>query len=291
MKDFNKISDFIDGTLSSAEQAEFEQSIKNNPELKANVNRQKMLIEGIKAARHSELKTRLAAIPVVTGIAMRTKIAVGVAAVFTAGLTLFGYQELTKAPVNTTTTIKQTTVSPQQTTVTETITITPEKTIEELAPIEEPVIEAPKSNPTVSNITTTRNQINTNNTKEVIINTPKTNFDIPLNPNEAGIKRPDGSQHKDNLSGNKTVTKTMILPKIEKSKTLQYLYDNNNLTLYGDFSAEEYLVLDYRHIDKVFLYFNNSFYELKVQKRKSTLESSLVTDPNLKAQLRAELQD
>lgn len=286
MKDFNKISDFIDGTLSSAEQAEFEQSITSDPKLKAEVNRQQMLVEGIKAARHNQLKTRLAAIPVTAGIAMRTKIAVGVAAVFTAGLTFFGHQELTKAPVNTnTTTTEQTIEAPQRTVVIKTIPNTaPISSKEEVLIPEKPVTEASKAVSTVN--TKTNTDKNSNDVSPDMIFTPS--FDENQN---VGVQKSNGSKPNEVFSNEKAVTKTMILPKIEESKTLQYLYYNDKLTLFGDFSAEEYLVLDYRHINKVFLYFNDSFYELRVGKRKSSLKSSLVTDLNLKAQLRAELQD
>lgn len=296
MKDFNKISDFIDGTLSSAEQAEFEQSIANDPTLKAEVNRQKMLIEGIKAARHTQLKTRLAAIPVTAGIAFRTKIAVGVAAVVTVGLTFLGYKELTKSPSSEAITTEQTIIAPQKAekiiepTNTEATQIESDKTVDSEETINEISKEITKQQ---SNIRS--NKSNTKTTASKVSTNDKVNTDFDHNfeddVHDSGIKKSDGTQHQDNISNDKVVTKTMIQPKIEKSKTLQYLYDNNNLTLYGDFSAEEYLVLDYRHIDKVFLYFNGSFYELKVKPRKSSLKSSLVTDPNLKAQLRAELQD
>ncbi len=292
MKEFNKISDFIDGNLSSAEQAQFEQSLNNNKSLKADVNRHKMLIKGIKAARHNELKTRLAAIPVVAGIALRTKIIIGVTTICTASLAFIGYQELLNKPIQTTPVVIE--KPTEKKIVNNFVQTTIEKRPKIESTISENLIEKEKKIKPA--ITSSKNN-STDNKKidDNVIQQAAPDIQAFTNPfeelNELPVKNSDGNVQIDNISSSKSITKSVIVPKIEKSKTLQYLYDSNNLTLYGDFSSEEYLILDYRHINKVYLYFNESFYELEIKKRKTPLEGSLVTDPSLKSQLYAELQE
>ena len=68
-----KIDSFLSGKMSGAEAAEFQAEVAGNPELQSELAMQKDLIETLRENRKSELKARLAQIPVSTGMTTMQK--------------------------------------------------------------------------------------------------------------------------------------------------------------------------------------------------------------------------
>src|SRR5690242_17535096 len=64
MENFDLIDDYLRGQLEGQEKEAFEKQLQADPSLKSEVALQQHLIEGIKKARISQLKTMLSQVPV-----------------------------------------------------------------------------------------------------------------------------------------------------------------------------------------------------------------------------------
>src|SRR5690348_7043727 len=98
MENFDLIDDYLRGQLSGHEKEAFEKQLQADPSLQSEVDLQQQLIEGIKNARISELKTMLSQVPLTgamtSGVGLSAgQIAAGVitSAVIATG-TLFYFQ-------------------------------------------------------------------------------------------------------------------------------------------------------------------------------------------------------
>ncbi len=281
-----QINNYIDGDLSPKELNAFEESMKNDTALQTEVARQKMLIEGIKSSRHLALKSRLAAIPVSAGMASSTKWMIGTAAILAIALSYVGLKKQQDNRLNTSNSII---VVEQDNTVTDkeglVVVIEENKTTENTSVI---------SSTEEINSTTTNKQtkVKKENAQVGLNNHTKTDFSDGLDdmivPDVAPHIDLDGNTETLNL-GVADFNKRHIIPTIEQSKHREYSYYHDKLTLYGDFSSNEYLLIDYAKEKKIFMHYDGSFYELQIRRKKKSLEDSRVTDKHLITKLKEEL--
>ena len=64
MSNFELIDDYLSNRLTGAEKEAFEKQLNNDPSLKSDLDFQKRIVEGIRTARATELKSMLSKVPV-----------------------------------------------------------------------------------------------------------------------------------------------------------------------------------------------------------------------------------
>ena len=101
MSNFELIDDYLTNRLEEQERVSFEQRLGSDPALKADVDLQKHIVEGVKKARAAELKAMLNNVPVGGGFSSGPragKIAAGVVAVGIVATSLYFYLKPTGSP-------------------------------------------------------------------------------------------------------------------------------------------------------------------------------------------------
>lgn len=86
MSNFELIDDYLTGRLSEQENVAFEKQLESDPSLKADVDLQRQILEGVKKARAMELKSMLNKVPVNTGYTIEFSVAKIAAGVIGAGM-------------------------------------------------------------------------------------------------------------------------------------------------------------------------------------------------------------
>jgi hypothetical protein len=95
MSNFELIDDYLSNRLTGAEKEAFEKQLSNDPSLKSDLDFQKRIVEGIRAARAAELKNMLGKVPVGgTSVSMDfsvVRMAAGIIAAGVVGATIYFY--------------------------------------------------------------------------------------------------------------------------------------------------------------------------------------------------------
>jgi hypothetical protein len=86
MSNFELIDDYLTNRLGEAEKEAFERQLESDPALKADVDLQQQILEGVKKARVAELKSMLSRVPVNTGFTVDFSVARLAAGVIGAGM-------------------------------------------------------------------------------------------------------------------------------------------------------------------------------------------------------------
>jgi hypothetical protein len=86
MNNFELIDDYLTDRLGEVEKAGFEKQLESDPSLKADVDLQKQILEGIKKHRAAELKSMLSKVPVTSGTVINFSVARMAAGLITAGV-------------------------------------------------------------------------------------------------------------------------------------------------------------------------------------------------------------
>lgn len=86
MNNFELIDDYLTNRLSAQEKEAFEKQLESDPTLKADVDLQQQILEGVKKARATELKSMLSKVPVNTGNIVEFSVARIAAGVIGAGI-------------------------------------------------------------------------------------------------------------------------------------------------------------------------------------------------------------
>jgi len=86
MSNFELIDDYLTGRLNEQEKEAFEKQLDSDPALKADVGLQYQILEGVKQARITELKSMLNKVPVNTGYTVEFTVARLAAGIIGAGV-------------------------------------------------------------------------------------------------------------------------------------------------------------------------------------------------------------
>jgi hypothetical protein len=86
MNNFEIIDDYLTNRLSEGDKAGFEKQLESDPALKADVDLQKQILEGIKKHRATELKSMLNKVPVSSGVVVNFSVARMAAGLIIAGM-------------------------------------------------------------------------------------------------------------------------------------------------------------------------------------------------------------
>src|SRR5436190_6290743 len=86
MSNFELIDDYLTGRLNEQGKEAFEKQLESDPALKADVGLQQQILEGVKKARATELKSMLNKVPVNTGYTVEFTVAKLAAGIIGAGV-------------------------------------------------------------------------------------------------------------------------------------------------------------------------------------------------------------
>lgn len=255
MSQFDLVEDYLTNRLDDGARSAFEEQMKADPQLKAEVNMQKGIIEGVKAARVAELKAMLNNVPV-GGVssALTGKIAM---ATITAGIigaaVYFG-------------------LKPSPTEEQEVV----ENTVEEQIPlpsIEEPTIETETITRPVEEEAEPRQP-----EKKVIPKTEQPKKEVSTTPPSIDVLdlTEDISENTEDVTAPKAGNKpTPPSSKIEveindhKDYSFHYQFKGSRLALYGPFDSSLYEIIELNGaVHSIFLYYDDSFYHLDQKEHK-----------------------
>lgn len=287
-KDFELLDDYLANRLNADEKASFEKQLEADPELNREFNIQQRLVEGIKKARHAELKSMLQSLPVPPPAGSPTLfVKLGVAAVV-AGLVGFGAYTIY--------THNQTVTTPAES-----------QTVNEEPKAKEEIAEAPK---TEAVVTREENAVAPETKKEEVtkkeesavskknnrVTAPKTEEAAKLVKPEAFDPSEDASANTSQPANEGTVIEgylrssrgsSILIENVADSKkyNFHYQFKDGKLLLYGQKFREKnmYEILEFFVKNKratAILFHENSYYLLK-EGDEEIKQLKPITDPAL----------
>lgn len=255
MENFDLIDDYVRGRLEGQEKEAFEKQLQADPSLQGEVTLQQQLIEGIKKARISELKTMLSQVPVTGAMTAGTglsagQIAAGVvtsAVVATSALFYFQPWKSNDKPAIKTEQQATETVTPKTEEPTE--LKTPEVNTEE----NKTVVAEPKKQVTKKVVTSA--------TKEA-----RPNIQV-IDPTDELTNNPsvDAAKAKDQKDIGAVSTSQIEVETIDSNKeySFHYQFNQGKLTLYGKFDKSLYEIIEVNGTThSVFLFYKDNYYLL-----------------------------
>lgn len=254
MENFDLIDDYVRGRLEGQEKEAFEKQLQADPSLQGEVSLQQQLVEGIKKARISELKTMLSQVPVTgamtTGAGLSAgQIVAGVvtsAVVATSTLLYFQPWKSNDAPPVKTEQPAIETVAPG--------TESPEvKTDETKAEENKILVAEPKKKATKKVVPST--------TKEV-----RPNIQV-IDPTDelSGGPSVDAAKAKDQKDIGAVSSSKIEVETIDSNKeyTFHYQFNQGKLTLYGKFDKGLYEIIEVNGTThSLFLFYKDNYYLL-----------------------------
>jgi len=275
MTNFELIDDYLTNRLTESEKVAFEQQVASDPSLKADVELQKNILEGIKSARVAELKSMLNNVPIGTPISSSfsaLKIAAGIiGAGILIGSIYYYYQPkgLTVGP-NLSTSIQDSVQGNDSV-----------ESTEKLIPVEEPANEN-NSQPVT---TEPSNERATESKKEIkkpsAVNQPKLEVVDPTDEMSS-----DDNQSENVTSENSKSSVTLSHIQVEtdsssKKYNFHYQFSNGKLQLFGPFDNSLYEILEINgDSHAVFLFYRENYYLLD-EKQSEITKLSLIKDSEL----------
>lgn len=270
MTNFELIDDFLTGRLSGAEKEAFEKQLAADPALKAEVQLQQQVVEGVRKARAAELKAMLNNVPVSSGLNLSTtQWIAGTATIAIVGVaSYFLLSSHQQQPATEQQVVEQKVAEPQ------------------LQP-QEPANTETATQPEKQATSEPQSEKKTEEKKETVaapVTQPKLDL---IDPSDelADSDRQDNAM--DNVTGNRTE-----LSKVEIKVVTDSKYDNhyqrvdNTVVLYGKFDKSLYEIIEI-HGDEhlVFLFHNNTYYQLE-EDTNAIQKLNAIQDQKLIAKLR-----
>lgn len=297
-----KIEELIDqhlsGRISADDQIKLEQALEQDNSLKEEFDFQKSVASALKQERRLQLKSKLDAIPVSAGLSKWKKAVIaGLAALMTAGGGALYYNSTTgenesiveinqqkKQPASDV--ADKPTSKSMADEAEETISIEEKPSKEaEMSVEKDQAVGHTQHEETISikETTPTQNQGDTSPGKSNIADDgPRTpqmhDFDDPHD--EVGEK---GNDAPENSFTAEESQKKYTEPKIVKNNNaFKYLYDGENLTLFGDFDrSTPYYLIELNRNKDIYLKYKGTYYRIEKSSQKALLEDFEVTDQSV----------
>lgn len=257
MTNFNLIDDYLTNRLSESEKVTFEQQVASDPSLKADVELQKNILDGIKSARASELKAMLNNVPIGTTVSVSFSAMKMAAGIIGAGILIgslyyyFQPKGLTDGP-NLSTSIQDSLQGNDSVESTE-------KIIPTEAPSQENNIQPVVAEPTLEKATESKGE----NKKTSAVNQPKLEVADPTDElssadNQSELVLTENSKSSVILSHIQVETNSS-----SKKFNFHYQFSNGKLQLYGPFDKSLYEILEINgDSHSVFLFYRENYYLL-----------------------------
>ena len=286
MSNSELIDDYLTNRLSEQDRKSFEQQMDSNPALKADVELQKEIINGLKAARAAELKAMLNKVPISSpGIYLSPlRIAIGVigAIVLTTGIYYYFNTGDTNNPVN---------VSP-------TLTDSVKGQEEHMPQLKEgndsaPLLNESETNPKPAGVEKGTVQFRKQDKKVVDSDTKQESKPVidlvdpteELNGNAPGTSPVKSGANSSSIS----VAKVNVdIISTERKYKSHYQFINGKLVLYGNFDKGLYEIIEVnaQQSRSLFLYYKSSYFLLDETRHEITALKE-ISDPVLKEKLKA----
>lgn len=251
MSNFEQIDDFLTNRLSEQEKVAFEQQMKSDPALKADVELQKQILEGVKKARIAELKAMLNNVPVsgnfssgISGVKIAALL--GTAAVV--GTSLYFYLKPEEVKQEATATQRQVTKPVELNRETAELTI-PEEKKEVISPVEpeKEVRRQAKKKESVTPSATRQPQIEVIDPSDELVD-------------NSGTEIVKAEKQNSSISNSHIEVE---LDSSDKKHSFHYQFLKGKLLLYGAFDKGLYEILEINGDKKsVFLFYKENYYLL-----------------------------
>jgi hypothetical protein len=280
MTNFELIDDYLTNRLAESEKVAFEQQVASDPSLKADVELQKNILEGIKSVRAAELKAMLNNVPIGTSVSTSfsaLKIAAGIiGAGILIGSIYYYYQPkgLTEGP-NLSTSIQDSLQGNDSV-----------ESSEKLIPVEEPTNKN-NNQPVVTESTKEKGtELKKERKKSAAVNQPKIDVVDPTdemsteeNQNEIVIsENPKSSVRQSHIQ--------VETDSSSKKYNFHYQFNNGKLQLFGPFDKSLYEILEINgDSHAVFLFYRENYYLLD-EKQSEITKLSLIKDSELLKKLK-----
>lgn len=261
----DNIDAYLTNQLSGAERKVFESGLAKDPLILNEVNLQKEIIESLKETRKAELKNRLNNIDIESGTNFSFKLKVAASVLIILSLlsgTYFFTRESATEPV-----FVQAPVAQKEQ---KSLAIEPRATHPSTIPLVEDVENTTKSQNFIPQSSITNNTLATKSAPEntnvdiAEIKSPviKENFEDEDIKTESNIVVPEGNVI-ENEHTYKSDVELSIQPNGENK--FHYQYYSNKLYLFCDFQSKPYELLEWntKKTKQLYLYFNQTYYELK----------------------------
>lgn len=250
MSQFELIDDYLANRLSDGAKVEFEKQMEGDPQLKTEVEFQKQIIEGIKKARVTELKSMLNNVPVGGGVLSTGKVALATLSAGIVGTLLYF-------------TLQSSQVTNQSTTE-EVITEQPVEASKENSESEKANSEDITNQPTQQTITEIKEAPKANNKTKTNTTTDSPKVEVMDLTNELTSEANESIETATN-------TKSVVSPSTMDVETVSgdklypfhYQFVSGKLVLYGPFDSNLYEIIEVNGAHhSVFLYYKDGYYSL-----------------------------
>jgi hypothetical protein len=270
-RDLELLDDYLTNRLNAEERAQFENRLKQDPELQHEYSFHKSIAEGLRSVRKAELKAMLNNIPVppIEGTPTIVKWAGGVTVALIIGIGIYFFlmpephvQEAAK-PVTTPPVIEQDETTPEKSRPETIATVPP---TESNTP--KSAVPAPRVTPKTSEQPAKKIQA----------------YDPSADEQGAG----ENTNQPESNTGDVTppAADLMVETVIDKTYSFHYKWKGDLITLYGKFDAPEtFTILDFRDEGKAYLFYKNAYYLMTENETVKAL--SPVNDPVLLNKLRS----
>ncbi len=279
MNNFELIDDYLTNRLSEGEKEGFEKQLESDPALKADVDLQRTILEGIKNARAAQLKSMLSNVPVPSGQVVEFTMARMAASIIGAGVigaAIYFYFQPGDVP-----NLKD--ASADFNKKSEQVQSAQDQTKPEVTPLEEKQEATPVIAPAKEEKTTPAKTPLKESRTEVA--QPKLDVTDPSEEMKDDENKPGSSE-----SGKKTITTSHVDVETDtanKKYSFHYQFASGKLFLYGPFDTNLYEILEINSgAHSVFLFYKDSYYLLDEKQIKiSRLEP--INDQELLKKLKA----
>jgi len=248
MDNFELTDHYLSNRLDELDRKAFEQQLAGDPSLKAEVNLQKQIIEGVKQARAAQLKSMLNNVPVGVSMWTGTKLATAVVSAGLISSFLYFYLKGDNEIVST-----NTNQQPQQEVVMAPDAIKEEKTVEETIPLKEDVSTSKLAKDE-------KKQISKTNT----VTTPVRKPDIQVVDPSAELTEANEPKDLVNHENNTEISASrmqVITGISDKKHNFHYRFSEGKLRLYGPFDKSLYEILEIHGVSHaVFLFYKENYY-------------------------------
>lgn len=248
MSQFELVENYLTNRLDDGARIAFEEQMNADPQLKAEVNLQKEIIEGVKSARVAELKAMLNNVPVGgASSAITGKIVIATISAGILGTAL--YFGLRSTPA------EEPQAKPEETTIEQPMT-----------PTEEPQQEA---GTIVESTEASKADAKQNKTTSKVIQ-PKEEKASPPRIDVLDLTE-DINDNQEETAAPKSINQPSIpastveveLDRNNKDYPFHYQFKDSKLVLYGPFDSSLYEIIELNGgVHSIFLYYNHSYYKL-----------------------------
>jgi hypothetical protein len=262
-KDFQLLDDYLANRLNADDRAAFEETLKNNSELKQELSFQQTIAEGIRNARAAQLKGILNNIPLSAIPTSQTYslLKIGTWAIVTGIVATATYFIVTQNPQQEKPVDKS--VTEETNTITPATEATPFSEITTEPPVETKAEPAVKATPK-EKITATKEKSVTRPALEV--------YDPTKETSEEAIVRYEREQLEIISKAFVTSSIEVETNNLDRKYSFHYMFKENKLVLFGSFDKHLYEILEFISGNKktVVLYYKTNYYLLDINKSEPT---------------------